>query len=431
MSKRVLIVTYIFPPAGGAGVQRVAKFVKYLPKFGWEPIVLTVANSSVPLLDRSLLKDIPPDTIIHKAATLEPPYAVKQYVSSGNGNKFASLVRSKLKNLANTFLLPDVQVLWWPNLSIHLVKLLKQNQIDCVFSSAPPFSTLVPTVFIANKFKLPVIIDFRDEWSFTRTNFENSIKSPIACKVDKFLEEYVVANCNLFTAATQSYIDSICAKYPSVDPSRGISITNGFDLDDFCSTGNFAAKDKLEIVYTGTIWKATSLEKFSTALLNIAKLKPELADQLRLRIVGRIVGNELQHISALKSCIDVEITGYLSHETIINMALNADVLLLTLSNLRDSHKIIPGKTFEYMATGNHIFAIAPDGETKTIIAENYPNATFADPDSVEDIQTKLEYLLSTIRTKPQSACSGISFFSREALTHRLADVLDTAVSGSL
>lgn len=431
MSRKVLIVSYIFPPAGGAGVQRTLKFIKYLPKFGWNPIILTVSNSSVPLLDHSLLKDIPPDTVIHKAATLEPPYAVKQYVSANNGNKLAALFRSRLKHLANALLLPDPQVLWWPGLTANMIRIMSKYDVECVFSSAPPFSMLVPCVFMANRFKVPVVIDFRDEWSFTRSNFENTTKSPVAGKVDKLLEGYVVSQCSLFTAATRSYIDSICAKHPSVRPGKGIPITNGFDMDDFRSSDRIASRDKIEIVYTGTVWKATSLKNFSTALLNIATRKPELTGKLALKIIGRVVESELQPIAALRPYVDIETTGYLPHGTIINTITNADILLLTLSNLAGSERIIPGKTFEYMATGNHIFAVTPNGETRSILENNYPGTTFAHPDSVEDMQARLEHLLLSIRSKPRSACPEVAQFSREALTRRLADVFDKAAAGSL
>ena len=431
MSRKVLIVSYIFPPAGGAGVQRTLKFIKYLPKFGWEPIILTVSNSSVPLRDKSLLKDIPSDTAIHKAATLEPPYAVKQYVSSNNGSRLGSLFRSRLKRLGNALLLPDPQVLWWPGLTAAMIRIMNNHDVKCVFSSAPPFSMLVPCVFMANWFKAPVVVDFRDEWPFTRRNFENTSKSPIADKVDKLLEGYVVSHCSLFTAATQSYVDSILARHPSVKSGKGISITNGFDRDDFRSSERVAANDKIEIVYTGTVWKATSLEKFSTALLNIAMQRPELVKRLGLKLIGRVVESELQPMEALKRYVDVETAGYLPHDTIINAITNADILLLTLGNLAGSEKIIPGKTFEYMATGNHILAIVPEGETRSILENNYTAMTFANPDSVEDIQAKLEHLLLSIKSKPRGTCPELAQLSREALTRRLADVFDKAVAGGL
>ncbi len=191
--KKVLIISYNFPPVGGAGVQRPVKFVKYLRDFGWEPVVLSVANPSVPVTDESLLKDIPSSVKLYRAKTLEPSYSVKNRIAHHDAN-WLDKSFSLLKKTVSPFILPDVQILWWPGLLLKLLIILLYEKPDVLFVSAPPFSSFVPVVSISRLFRVPAVLDYRDEWSFSRENWENSIKSSLARKLDYKLERYVCNN---------------------------------------------------------------------------------------------------------------------------------------------------------------------------------------------------------------------------------------------
>lgn len=138
--KKVLMVSYALPPVGGAGVQRSTKFIKYLKHFGWEPIVLSVKNPSVPLYDPYLTADIPINTKIFRARTLEPRYKIKKILSERqDANRYVKAKAEITKWLRNRVMLPDPQVLWWPGLVLSLWKIIKKESIDCIFVSAPPF----------------------------------------------------------------------------------------------------------------------------------------------------------------------------------------------------------------------------------------------------------------------------------------------------
>ena len=125
--KKVAIIAYGFPPVGGAGVQRPVKFVKYLREFGWEPVVLTVGNPSVPVIDTSLLHDIPENVAVYRAKTLEPSYRAKNVLAHAGSGLGATLKRL-LKYCFSSLLLPDVQVLWWPYLIVYLIKVIKNEK---------------------------------------------------------------------------------------------------------------------------------------------------------------------------------------------------------------------------------------------------------------------------------------------------------------
>lgn len=426
--KKVAIISYNFPPVGGAGVQRPVKFVKYLREFGWEPVVLSVANPSVPVRDESLLKDIPDDVKVYRATTLEPSYPVKKSLSRKE-NCFLSNILSLFKQYVTQLLLPDVQILWWPGLILKLVKIIAKEKPNVLFVSAPPFSSFVPVIAIANVYRIPCVLDYRDEWLFTRDNWENSIKTSFAKKLDHILEGYVLKKCFKYVAANQSYIDSIMNKYTEISVYKGAVVTNGYDDDDFEKITNIPNnKDKIVITYTGTLWKATSLRNFITALnlfyekYNISNNKlPDLC----INIFGRIVEEE-------KKCIDqcdkkeiISVYGYIDHEKILNETCNSDVLLLTLSDLPGAEKIITGKIFEYMATGKHILALLPEGETKSILMDNYNNATIVEPNECDKICSALEYICMNIDHIRYMKKKDVSQFSRKKLTKKLADIFDS------
>jgi glycosyltransferase involved in cell wall biosynthesis len=423
--KKVLIISYAFPPVGSVGVQRCLKFVKYLRYYGWEPIVLTVENPSVPIIDISYFKDIPAGVKIVRAATAEPSYAKKKSLAEsmhGVTGKISALSKKVLSG----FLLPDVQVLWWPKLIPSLISLIKSENPQCIFVTAPPFSSFIPVIAIGRLFKKPVIADFRDEWSFSREQWENTTKTTIARKFDRFLEKYVVLRCAAITATTQSYIDSLHRHY-CLPTGKCTAITNGFDEDDFRDTdqnGAVCNNQRITLIYTGTVWNANSLRQFIAALDDVIKIKPAMKNQLRLRIFGRIVDSELLYLKSPGLESIVGMFGYLEHEKVIQEMIKADLLLLVISNLPGTEKIIVAKTFEYMATGKHIFALVPDGETKNLLSEKYGNVTFAKPDDVEDIKQKLCVLLDNIDEIRSRKGKNVSQFSRKRLTGKLAAVLN-------
>src|SRR6478672_7261798 len=164
MSRRVLLIAYQFPPVGGAGVQRVTKFVKYLPHWGWQTSVLTVANPSVPLLDNSLSADIPPETIVRRARTWEPSYAFKASVSGGAGNhqgKIRLALKTALRRLGTLLLQPDPNILWMPEALQTGNRLLSQIPHGVIVASGPPFSSFLVGAQLSRKNRLPLVLDYR------------------------------------------------------------------------------------------------------------------------------------------------------------------------------------------------------------------------------------------------------------------------------
>src|SRR5215471_13129776 len=170
---RALIVSYSFPPVGGAGVQPVLKLVKYLPPFGVEPAVLTVENPSVPLADESLVSEVPVDVEVLRARTLEPGYHAKQVAwrTEAKGAEGKAGLRRRAVALARSLLVPDPQILWLPLAGRALLGRLALGRDDVVLFSGPPFSQFLLAP-LARARHAAVVLDYRDEWAMTRTAYE-------------------------------------------------------------------------------------------------------------------------------------------------------------------------------------------------------------------------------------------------------------------
>lgn len=425
--KKALIVSYNFPPVGGAGVQRPVKFVKHLREFGWEPVVLSVANPSVPVTDASLLADIPPGVKVYRARTLEPSYAAKNRFAGAGENRLAT-VKGIVKRGISRLLLPDLQVLWWPGFVYAYVEILLRERPDVVFVSAPPFSSFIPAVALGRFFGRPVVLDYRDEWLFTRENWENSTKNALARRLDRFLERYALTRCTAFVTANKSYVDAICARYDGVPPEKGTVITNGYDEDDLGDPAPLPASgETVTIAYAGTVWRATSLAGFVRGLERFCAAGP--GEKIAVRIYGRVVAGEMEHFDRYAGSAPIEMRGYLDHGELLRETAAADILLLTLSDLPGAERIVTGKVFEYMATGKHILAILPEGETRAILREHYDNVTFASADPA-DICAALGRIVGSIGAIRTRRGKEIPHFTRRRLTGKLSNLFDAVAGGS-
>ena len=427
--KKVLIVAYAFPPVGGVGVHRVTKFIKYLREFSWEPLVLTVANPSVPIVDETLLQDIPEGVKIYHATSFEPSYAQKQQI--GGSNRGASdRIKLLAKKALSTLLLPDVQVLWWPGLIRNLISVIRKEKPNCLFVTAPPYSSFLPVVAIGRFLKVPVVVDFRDEWSFSRDQWENAVKGKIVKIIDHFLEKYVVSRCTAITAATLSYINTLAFNY-KLPAGKGTVIANGFDEDDFLQqkqSVDMQGNHRITIVYSGTVWNGSSLKNFVTALQELLISDQKLHSDFQFKLYGRVTSSELSYFQSPELEGTVQLYGYVEHSKIIQEMGCADILLLVISDLPGAEKIIVAKTFEYMATGKHIFAMVPEGETKKLLSEQYGNATFAHPADSVEIKERLIHIINSFDQIKNLKGKDVSHYSRRSLTGQLAEVFNRVTS---
>lgn len=438
MPKKVLVVSYFFPPVGGAGVQRVTKFVKYLPEFGWQPIVLTVENPSVPLFDKSLLADVPEDVRVYKARTLEPGYSAKQAVSasteSGSGGfNLKAKIKSLLRNVATMILQPDPQVLWFPAAYSAAKKIIREQAPDIIFATAPPFSSLLLGARLSRKFKIPLVLDYRDEWDISNSVWENKRLGSFSLALQQRMQNYALKSAYAVVATTSLSAKALQAKTQAVNPRASAAcIYNGYDAADFpiSDTPIERASDRYELAYVGTLWNLTSIAPLVEALALLSESRPELANRLRLVVAGRRTAEQQAILDKVSSMpVELVLHDYLAHSDSVALMRRSHMLALLLSNMDIASRVVPGKIFEYFATTNSILAIAPTGEVWKLLAD-YPKAYCADPADPAAIAKVLMEALEAFTQGQYTNATGFDAnrYERRELAGELASLLSTCNS---
>ncbi len=391
-ARRVLCVAYLFPPVGGAGVQRSVKFVKYLPQCGWQPSVLTVANPSVPLYDKSLAADVPADTLIRRARTWEPSYAVKTAVSAGEkdapgrGPGLARrLVKDALRRLGNLVLQPDPQILWVPSAVREGMRLLREVPHAAILATAPPFSSFLVAAILARRTGLPLVLDYRDEWTLSNAYYENKKPDRVSEFIQRRMQKAVVRSARALlatTACSARALDEVRAAAGS--DARVSWIYNGYDPADFpaAPAAPRPAGAPFRIAYVGTLWNLTDVAPLVGAVQDLARRRPDLAARLELVFAGRRTGAQEEVLAGLKGLpCRVVAHPYLDHRAALELVRSADALCVLLSDVPGAERVVPAKIFEYMATKQPVLAIAPRGEVWDLLKDYPAGHAFAPADT--------------------------------------------------
>ncbi|MBI3860368.1 MAG: glycosyltransferase [Planctomycetia bacterium] len=439
--RRLLLIAYQFPPVGGAGVQRVTKFVKCLPQFGWQANVLTVENPSVPVTDHSLLADVPADTLVARAATWEPGYSVKSLVLAEASqaarspvSRLKSAAKRALRRLANLCLQPDPQVLWAPN-AIRLGRsLLARERYDAILASGPPFSTLLVGRALSLSSGLPLVVDYRDEWGLANSYMENRQFGRLASWVQQRQQAGILKSARAIIATTRASTDHLDhAARKCASDAQAHCIFNGFDRDDFpddhAPSMDQRTDSPLRLVYVGTLWKMTSLAPLAGALRVLANRVSDLSRRLELVVAGRRTTEEQEVLTKLNAEIGcLREVPYLEHRDAVALMQSADLLLVSLSGLPGAERILPAKVFEYLAVGRQIMAITPPGELWDLL-ERHSNADLFDPADANGIADHLEFRLecrSSGLALPE-AFANLDGLDRVSQSRQLANILDCLV----
>jgi len=418
-TKTVLVIAKIFPPAGGAGVQRTAKFVKYLPHFGWEPIVLTPNRITSPMRDDSLLRDIPPNTRIIRTFTLEPMEEARRI------SAFYFLYGA-LRVLS----IPDLSIWWVPWGIWHGYRELRRKAVDAIYVTGSPFSSYFIGVALKKLTGIPLVVDFRDGWTLDPNyNFWWVLRwrNPT---IERLMQDAVVRYADKLIVAHPGVRDIFMQRYGA--EKAFVTILNGYDPDDFrVQARKHLERDRLNIVYTGKLWPLTS--RPDALLRGVKRVLEEDAD-IRKDLSITFVGNLDQHSQALIRELGLErwvrTVGYLPHLESVEHLLEADVLLLIVNHC-EFH--IPGKIYEYIAARKPVLAlVTPNGEAARLL-KKAGSEIWADPQDVLDIRDKLRLLHRRWKDNDldiEVNSEFIETLSRKRQTGLLASVLDEVASSS-
>ena len=429
-AKQVLMVCYAFPPVGGAGVQRSVKFVKYLRQYRWKPTVLTVLNPSVPVIDHDLTRDIPAELEVLRARTLEPSYQVKKNLIQSPSSQ-PSRIKMLLRKLAMRWLQPDAQILWNRNAYRIACRALKARRFSAIYVSGPPFSSFLLGCRLKRHFGIPLVLDFRDEWSLSAQYLENRSQMNSVVRSQMRMFESTLRQADAIIATTQASAKELahcCDKVSSTASNR--CIYNGFDPDDLLHLDRTPEKcDKYRLVYTGTLWRLTDIAPLVRAVSILAQRSPLEAQKLELHFVGRRTTEQELILDQLTATpVSLHRHDYLSHQQSLQFACKADGLILTLADQPGAERVVPGKLFEYLALQRPILSIMAGGEAAKLISEH----SLADNINPSNSEAIVEWLENAIRCKiePKLATAtanhqvNLDWCSRPTLAGQLATLLD-------
>lgn len=387
--KRVLIITYYWPPSGGSGVQRWLKFAKYLPQLGWEPVIYTPLNPEPNAIDEALCREIPEGMTVLKRKIFEP-YSVYKFLSGKKrGETIEANIISKESGgsasarlfafIRGNFFIPDPRCFWIRPSARFLKRYLKNNPADAIISTGPPHSMHLIAARLSKAAKIKWIADFRDPWTKI-FYFKHLPLTNFAKKRHGKLEKEVLERADgIVTVSGQ-----IAENFRSATDTPVTVIPNGFDPEDFANAADMASlpeydeiKKKFLILHTGILADDGNPEMLWKALGEIAAGNPEFKKRLQVRVMGQ-AGKSVERAVAeagLQECF-VNM-GYMPHSVIPTWQRAASLLLLPLRKEPEAGGILTGKFFEYLASGSPILAFGPkNGDLAAALAETGAGTIF-------------------------------------------------------
>lgn len=428
--KRALFIAYTFPPVGGAGVQRTAKFVKYLPEFGWQPTVLTVSNPSVPLRDDSLRRDIPASTHVVRVRTFEPSYAAKTVLTTGSSRGRGGAFHRAIRCAVLGMMQPDPQMLWNAPAFVKGLRTLRAIPHDVIIASAPPFSSLLLGAALARVTQVPLVLDYRDEWDVSNRHWENRQLIGPSLAIQGAMERFALGSARAVIATSPRSAAALENSCRNAGASASVThIFNGFDPDDFDAGAPTAvplSDGTFRLVYTGTLYNLMSPEPLVAAIEALATARPDLAGRLELVFAGRHAPEQRARLSRLEGVCRLRTTEYIAHPDAIALMRSASTLVILLSDVPGADRIIPAKLFEYVASRKPILAIAPRGDVWDLL-RSHPAAGLCEPGDTEGIRT---WLAGAIERPADLDALPLDTtrFDRRYLAQRLASLFDGLVA---
>jgi glycosyltransferase involved in cell wall biosynthesis len=435
--ERVLIITYYWPPSGGSGVQRWLKFAKYLPEFGFQPVVLTVDEkyANYPVIDETLNDDVSKDVEVIRTKSREPSNAYKFFSKkkvmphSGllPGNKKPGFKDSFFRFIRANFFIPDSRKGWKRYALKAAEELIREKKIKCVVVTSPPHSSQLIGLALKKKFGVKWIADLRDPW--TDIYFYPELKhTAIARKIDAKYERKVLEEADQVIVVSDSIKSIFAAKSANINPAKIHVLPNGYDEADFSAALETQyASDEWTISFVGTLLDQFDVESFIKAFSRLTRTRSE---KVRFRLVGNMHPALESLIAREKLENHFTHINYVPHKEAINLMAQSNALFLAIPDVPNNSGILTGKLFEYLALKKSIVCIGPkNGDAAKIIESAKAGRTFnyGDKDGV------FEYLDELVETwksgrKTNLETTAAEKYSRRSLTRELSVILKSIKS---
>ncbi len=423
--KKVLIITYYWPPAGGPGVQRWLKFVKYLPDFDIQPIVYVPENPTYPIIDEGLSREVSDKAIILQHKIIEPYGMASVFskkntkgISSGiipNQKKQTFLQKAMLWVRGNLFI-PDARVLWVKPSVKFLKKYIEEHNIDIIITSGPPHSLHLIGLELKKDLKVNWLTDFRDPW--TTIGYHSALKlSNYADKKHKALESKVLNTADTIivtSKTTKAEFERLTTKPIEV-------ITNGYDVEKVELS---PLDDKFTIAHIGSFLSDRNPKILWEVLSELISENDEFAQKFELKLIGKVSQEILDTIEKFGLNSHLNNLGYVSHAEAIQHQRKSQVLLLVEIDSEETKSIIPGKVFEYMVSERPIVAIGPqDSDFAELIVSTNTGSFFTYSEKEKLKETLLSHFEKYLQKDLKVYPVGLQQYSRKSLTQKLSLLL--------
>lgn len=426
-TRRVLFISYIFPPMPAGGTIRSGQFAKYLPRFGWQPLVLTVRLPQSARVDELALKELTPDTQILRPISLDPLVGVRglKYDTAKTGRSKAELLRS----LASWIFVPDRQVLWLPSALISALLAIRRTGCALIFTTFGPASNLVLGFCLKKLTKKPLVIDFRDLWSdhplVSYPTFAHH-------RIHEYLEKSVFKEADRAVVISEAMAEHFSTKYPT-ESRKLVLIPNGYDPDRLVQVeGAKVNSSQFVISYVGSLYRHQTLKPFADALVELAHEGKITPSNFVLNVVGNLSEDFVREYRLNGLCT---LQPFIPHTQAISVMATSHALLLFENEEYSARYGYAGKLFDYLLVGRPILALTPSWSNSAQLIKRANAGTVVNPDDVEGIKTALCLLMQRWRSGTltiQPDHSVIAGFDRRLLTKKLAETLDEVAGyGSL
>ncbi len=423
---KALIITYYWPPAGGSGVQRWLKFVKYLRDFDIEPVVYTVQDPVYAITDVNLQNDIPEGIEVVQQPIWEPNNLVslfgskKKKTSAGFLNPNPSFIGKVAQYIRANYFIPDARKFWIKPSVKYLTNYLQNNKIDVVISTGPPHSAHLIGLKLKETLNIKWIADFRDPW----TEIDYLHQLPLtkkAIKKHQFLENAVLKKADHVLVVGET----MARNFRKITKSVSV-ISNGYDT--FTSKSNAGLDSTFSLVHIGLMNSDRNHQILWQSLKALCDENADFKNDLQLKFIGAIADDVEHDIQKYQLKNNTELISYVPHNEVLQYQQSAQVLLLAVNNVPSAKGIITGKIFEYLQANRPILAIAPiDGDLNGIIKNTETGVVigFNDLDKLKKEILKLytSFKIGNLKVSPQN----IEQYHRKALTNKLAGIINQLI----
>lgn len=421
-TKKVLIITYYWPPAGGPGVQRWLKFVKYLPEFGVEPIVYCPKNPNYPIVDDSLVMEIPDNITILKQPIREP-YRLASLFSKGKSKTISSGVIPKVKKqsfiekmmlyVRGNYFIPDARKNWIKPSVSYLTNYIKKHNIETIITTGPPHSLHLIGLQLKARLSVKWLADFRDPW--TTIGYHKALKLTESSK-----QKHLQLEHNVLNTADEIIVTSNHTKNEfQAKTNKPISvITNGYDSH---SVGVEGKDEYFTLSHIGSLLSDRNPEILWEILSELISEDEQFSKKFQLNLVGVVSDDVIESITyyGLKNYLNV--VGYVSHDEAIKFQMKSQLLLLIEIDSEDTKAIIPGKVFEYLISETPILAIGPKDSDIEQIIKLTNTGTYFTYSEKDILKTQIINYFEAYKVNDLKVNAlGLQAYSRRALSKELS-----------